>query len=208
MFPIPSTITWKPIFLSVSLWYCHPVKWLQIPLGLKSSGELLKSIALSITSDSLVVGEKTLCSVAYAQGKGRKIKELLVRTDRSLWAHYRGKGCCSPGSSMPLSMKCHFMFSSVKLFIFSLPHGSDRCPSDLDKSQEATGAKGLTITSSSTPAFFFFFGSGAQTNGKRLHSTHWITAFGVRNQYEGRFGRYPGTHKDHGVQLLAPHGTT
>lgn len=117
----------------------------------------MKSIALSITSDSLVVGEKTLCSVAYAQGKGRKIKELLVRTDRSLWAHYRGKGCCSPGSSMPLSMKCHFMFSSVKLFIFSLPHGSDRCPSDLDKSQEATGAKGLTITSSSTPAFFFFF---------------------------------------------------
>lgn len=51
---------------------------------------------------------ETLCSVTPAQGKGRKIKGLLVGTDGNPWASCRREGCCSAGSFMPLSMKCHF----------------------------------------------------------------------------------------------------
>lgn len=40
----------------------------------------------------------------------------------------------------------------MKLCIFSSPLGRDQCPSDLDKAQEATGAKGLTVTPFSPPS--------------------------------------------------------
>lgn len=113
----------------------------------------MKSIVLSITSGSLDAGGKTRCSVACAQGKGRKIKGLLVRTDGSPWAHCRREGC-SPDSPIPLSTKCHFISSSAKLCISSPPLGTDCYPSDLDKAQKTTGAKYPTVTPSPPPSLF------------------------------------------------------
>lgn len=40
----------------------------------------------------------------------------------------------------------------MKPCVFSPPLGRDQCPSDLDKAQEATGAKGLAVTPSSPPS--------------------------------------------------------
>lgn len=102
----------------------------RIPCWQESSEELLKSIVLSITSSSSDVEGDTLCSVT--QGKGRKIKGLLVGTYGSPWTRCREEGCCSAGSFIPWRMKCHLQEQFCEVMCLCPFAWEAACPSDLN----------------------------------------------------------------------------
>lgn len=119
------------------------------PCWLEKSEELLKSMALSITSGSSdVEGDTLFCH----SRNGKKDKGVTARNWWKPLGTLQGGRVlfCNKVHLYPGAWNAISKSSSVKTCVSLLSFGRDLCPSDLDKAQEITGAKDLADTSSSS----------------------------------------------------------